>query len=140
LSRDLLGPALAVLARMSLVLADLAGDIIGCALRVHSALGPGLFESTYEECLAYELSRRGLAFRRQVILPLIYDGVSLPRAYSADFVVEGKVLLELKTVEHVLPVHHAQVLTYLKLSGLRKALLINFNTTHLRDGIKSFVN
>ena len=113
--------------------------MIGCALRVHSELGPGLFESAYEACLAHEFGKSNLAFGRQVKLPMRYAGVQLDMAYIADFIVESSVLVELKCVERTLPIHHAQVLTYLRLSGLKKGLLINFNSERLKDGIKSFV-
>lgn len=109
-------------------------------MKVHSAIGPGVFESVYEECVAHELRKAGLSFRRQVTLPLTYDGVVLPRAFSADVIVENAVLVELKTVEKLLPIHGAQLLTYLRLSGMEKGLLINFNTIRLKDGIRSVLN
>ena len=99
-------------------------------------LGPGLLESAYEECLCYELAQQGLRCERQIPLPVVYKGVSLECGYRMDVVVENAVLLELKTVEHLLPVHEAQLLTYLKLSGLRTGLLLNFHTAVLRDGIR----
>jgi GxxExxY protein len=108
-------------------------------MRVHSSLGPGLFESVYEHCLAQEFLKSGLAFKRQVTLPLCYEGIELQRAFVADFIVEASVLVELKSIDRLLTVHSAQVLTYMRLAGLKKALLINFNTVHLRNGIKSFV-
>lgn len=116
-----------------------ATKVIGCALRVHRALGPGLFESIYEQCLAFELAEDGLAFERQVKLPVSYRGCRLEMSFTADFIVESCVLVELKSVERLLPIHGAQVLTYLRVSGLGKGLLINFNTRLLRNGIKSFV-
>jgi GxxExxY protein len=116
-----------------------ATSIIGCAIRVHSALGPGLFERVYEDCLAHELAKAGFAFRRQVTLPLIYDGREFPRAFTADLIVENRVLLELKSIERFLPIYGAQVLTYMRIAGLPKGLLINFNVTLLKLGIKSFV-
>lgn len=124
---------------MALITTPVATAVIGCATRVHSQLGPGLFESVYEECLAHEFLKAGLKFQRQVTLPLIYEGLSLPRAFTADFIVEKSVVVELKSVERILSIHCAQVLTYLRVSGLRKGLLINFNTSLLREGIKSFV-
>lgn len=124
---------------MSLITSPTATAVIGCALRVHQALGPGLFESVYEQCLAYELDDARIPFRRQVKLPMRYAGMDLPMAFTADFIVDEAVLVELKSVERTLSIHHAQVLTYLRLSGLRKGLLINFNTVRLKDGIKSFV-
>lgn len=102
---------------------------------MHKALGPGLLESAYEECLCYELKLRGLAFRRQVDLPLTYKGIKLDCGYRLDVVVEDAVLLELKCVEKVLPIHEAQLLTYLRLSGIRIGLLMNFNVPVMRDGI-----
>ena len=118
----------------------LTGKIIQCAIEVHRGLGPGLLESAYEECLCYELRLAGLRFERQVPLPVVYKEVKLDCGYRQDVVVEGKVLLELKTVETLLPIHEAQLLTYLKLSGIRTGLLMNFNVAVLKDGIKRMVN
>lgn len=114
--------------------------MIGAAIRVHRALGPGLFESIYDPCLARELARRNVPFARQVEIPLIYEGERIGPVFRADLVVGGSLLVELKAVERVHPLHHAQVLTYLRLSGLPQALLINFNVSVLRHGIKSFLN
>ena len=114
---------------------ELTSAIIGGAIEVHRALGPGLLESAYEECLCHELGLRGLAFARQVALPVGYKGVHLDCGYRLDIVVENAVVLELKSVEKVDPVHHAQLLSYLKLSGKKVGLLINFNTPVLKDGI-----
>jgi GxxExxY protein len=102
-------------------------------------LGPGLFESVYEECLAHELRKNGLAFRRQVVMPVTYDGRVFPRAFVADFIVEEQILVELKSVETVLPVHDKQVITYLRLSGLRQAILFNFKSELLKHGMKSYL-
>ena len=113
--------------------------IIGFAIEVHRHLGPGLLESAYEECLCYELQQSGLMFRRQVPLPVIYKAVRLDCGYRIDVVVEKRVILELKTVERLVPVHDAQLLTYLKLSGLKTGLLLNFNAPVLREGIRRFV-
>jgi GxxExxY protein len=113
--------------------------IIGAAITVHRALGPGLFESVYDRCLEYELHKQGLTMERQVALPLIYDGLSIPCAYRADFVVQNEVLIEIKAVDRLLPVHDTQVLTYSRLSGVRQGLLLNFNVPRLVDGIKSFL-
>jgi GxxExxY protein len=124
---------------MSLITSPAATAIIGCALRVHTALGPGLLESAYQECLDLELKKIGLVFKKQVRLPLEYDSVRIPRAYVADFIVENAVLVELKTVDQFLPVHRAQVLTYLRLAKLQKGLLINFRVVRLKDGIKSVI-
>ena len=113
----------------------LTSRIIGAAIEVHKALGPGLLESAYEECLCHELSLLGLAFERQVDLPVRYKGVALDCGYRLDLVVEGEVLLELKCVEKVSPIHEAQLLTYMRLGGCRVGLLLNFNVAALRDGI-----
>jgi GxxExxY protein len=113
--------------------------IIGAAIEVHRHLGPGLLESAYEECLAYELRQSGLAVRRQVPLAVTYKGVTLDCGYRLDVVVEESIILELKTVERLLPIHEAQLLTYLRLSGLRKGLLLNFLVPVLKDGIKRLV-
>jgi len=113
--------------------------IIGFAIEVHRQLGPGLLESAYEECLCYELRHSGLPFRRQVSLPVIYKSVRLDCGYRIDVIVEDKVILEIKTVERLLGVHEAQMLTYLKLSGIRTGLLLNFNSAVLKDGIRRFV-
>lgn len=114
---------------------ELTQEIVGSAIEVHKALGPGLLESAYEECLCYELKTRGLAYKRQVDLPLTYKGIRLDCGYRIDVVVEDKVLLELKCVEKLLPIHEAQLLTYLRLSGIKIGLLMNFNVPVMRDGI-----
>ena len=108
-------------------------------MRVHTALGPGLLESAYQQCLDLEFRKVGLTFRKQVKLALEYDTVRVPRAYVADFIVENAVLVELKTVDQFLPVHRAQVLTYLRIARLQKGLLINFRVVRLKDGIKSVI-
>ena len=113
----------------------LTEKIIGAAIEVHKALGPGLLESTYEDCLAVELMLGGLSFERQVNMPLAYKSISISHGYRCDLIVEGKVIIELKTVERLLSVHDAQVMTYLKLSGIPVVLLINFNAVPLKDGI-----
>lgn len=118
----------------------LSKQIIGAAIEVHRALGPGLLESAYEECVCYELRQQGLAFARQVPLPLVYKGVHLDCGYRIDILVEGLVLIELKTVDQLLPIHEAQLLTYLKLKQLWLGLLINFNVPVLKNGIKRLVN
>ena len=110
--------------------------IIGLANEVHRQLGPGLLESAYEECLCHELRENGVRFHRQVPLPVVYQCVQLDCGYRLDIVVEQRVILELKTVERLMPIHEAQMLTYLKLSGLRTGLLLNFNSVVLRDGIR----
>ncbi|MEW6619648.1 MAG: GxxExxY protein [bacterium] len=114
--------------------------IIGAAIEIHKTLGPGLLESAYEECLCYELSMVGLAFKRQVELPVIYKGFKLDCGYRIDLLVEEKVIVELKAVEQLLPIHEAQLLTYLKMMNKRIGLLINFNVSVLRDGIKRIAN
>jgi GxxExxY protein len=113
---------------------------IGLAIDVHRELGPGLFEATYEECLAFELTQAGLPFERQVPLPVIYKSVRLDLGYRLDIVVENRLILELKTVEHIAAVHEAQMLTYLKLSKINTGLLMNFNSAALKDGIRRFRN
>lgn len=117
----------------------LTEKIIGFAIEVHRQLGPGLLESAYEECLSYELAQSGLQFRRQVPLPVVYKAVRLDCGYRLDLVVEEKIILELKTVERLMPIHQAQILTYLKLSGLHTGLLLNFNSGVLKDGIRRMV-
>ena len=109
--------------------------IIGAAIEVHRSLGPGLLESAYEECLCHELHLRGLDCKRQVPLPLLYKGLKLECGYKIDLIVRDEVVLELKAVERLLPIHEAQLLTYLKLTGKRVGLLINFNVPLLTQGI-----
>ena len=119
---------------------ELSYEIIGAAIEVHRALGPGMLESIYEESLAHELSLRGISFRRQVSLPLIYKGVRLESGYRLDMIVKDLVVLELKAIEHVLPVHEVQLLTYLRLTGKWLGLLLNFHVTVLQRGIRRIVN
>lgn len=114
--------------------------VLSDALKVHSALGCGLLESAYEVCLAYELRQQGLDVQRQVSLPVIYKGEKLEAGYRLDLLVENRVVVELKAVEKFLPLHTAQLLSYLKLSGCRLGYLLNFNVIHMRDGIKRVVN
>ena len=109
--------------------------VIGAAIEVHKALGPGLLESAYGACLAAELWERGIAFEREVPLPVRFKGHTLEIGYRLDFVVQGQVVVELKAVEKIMPVHEAQLLTYLKLSSMRTGLLLNFNAPYMRDGI-----
>jgi GxxExxY protein len=118
---------------------ELTHAIIGCAIKVHTAIGPGLLESAYEKCLTYELVQAGYVVERQVILPLVYDGLLIDAGYRLDLRVDNKVIVEVKAVDKVLPVHHAQLLSYMKLSGLHLALLINFNVVRLVDGVKRFI-
>lgn len=115
-------------------------QVIGSCIDLHRQLGPGLLESAYEECLCFELAQRGVRFERQKPLPVHYKTVNLDCGYGLDLVVEQKIIIELKAVEKLLPVHEAQVLTYLKLSGLTLGLLINFNVPVLKDGIKRVAN
>jgi|SRR5690242_11350969 len=119
---------------------QISREVIGAALRVHSKLGPGLLENTYEACLEYELRNNGLQVARQVGLPVIYDAVRLDLGYRIDLLVEELVVVELKAVETITPVCEAQILSYLKLSGKPLGLLINFNVAHLKNGIRRFVN
>ncbi len=118
---------------------QLTHEIIGAAIEVHRLLGPGLLESAYEECLCHELTLRKLGVQRQVPVPVVYKEVELECGYRLDLVVERKVMLELKSIEAFSPVHEAIMLTYLRLSGYRIGLLINFNVTILKDGIRRFV-
>jgi len=115
-------------------------EIIGAAIQVHRVLGPGLLESAYEACLAFELGRRGLNVEQQKPLPLIYERVKLECGYRIDLLAEGSVVVEIKPVDALAPIHEAQVMSYLKLSGCKLALLINFNVRVLKDGIRRFVN
>ena len=118
----------------------LTGEVIGAAIEVHKALGPGLLESAYEECLCREMVLRELVLKRQVPLPIDYKGIKLDCGYRLDIVVAGKLIIELKACESLQPIHEAQLLTYLKLTGIKVGLLINFNVPVLKDGIKRLVN
>lgn len=118
----------------------ISGQIVDAAMTVHTALGPGLLESAYTACLAYELFERGLKLEAQVPLPLVYRGVKLDVAYRIDLLVEGAVIVELKAISKLLPVHFAQLLSHLKLSGYPLGLLMNFHELHLKDGIKRIIN
>lgn len=118
---------------------EITAKIIGAAIEVHKTIGPGLLESAYEECLAHEMRIRGLNFERQVPLPVAYKGVTLDCGYRLDFPVKKAVVLELKALDALQPIHEAQLLTYLRLSGWTVGLLINFNVPVLRDGIKRVV-
>jgi GxxExxY protein len=119
---------------------DLASKVIGCAIEVHRHLGPGLLESAYEFCLCRELAIKGIPFARQVPLEIQYKGEQIDCAYRMDIVVDGSLHLELKSTESLQSIHQAQIISYLKLSGLKQGLLINFNARVLKDGIKSFLN
>ena len=118
---------------------SLSKQVIGLALEVHKQLGPGLLESTYEKCLAYELSSQGVQFETQKNLPVEYKGIKLDCGYRIDMLVEGKLIIELKAVDSLNHLHEAQLLTYMKLAEIKVGLLINFNTKLLRSGIKRFV-
>lgn len=113
-----------------------AAHIVDAALRVHSKLGAGLLESVYEACLAHELRKRGLKVERQVPIPVIYDGIRFDEGFRVDLLVEGCVIVELKATSNEHPIHKAQLMTYLKLTGLRLGFLINFNKKYIRDGIE----
>ena len=113
--------------------------VLDCSFQVHSALGPGLLESAYEECLYYELLQSGLNVEKQKPLPLIYKEVKLDAGYRIDLLVEKKVIVEIKSIESLADIHMAQILTYLKLSGCKLGLLANFNVRHLKDGIKRVI-
>jgi GxxExxY protein len=127
-------------ARLESWVDEVTEKVIGAAIEVHRRLGPGLMESVYEECLCYELQQARLGFQRQVQLPIVYKGIKLDAGYRMDVVVADAVVLELKAVETLLPVHSAQLLTYLKLSGKSVGLLMNFNEPILRKGLRRLVN
>jgi GxxExxY protein len=117
----------------------LSGKVIGCALQVHRELGPGLLESTYEACLAHELSLAGVHFTLQQTLPVCYRGLRLDCGYRVDLLVENELIMEIKSVDQILGIHEAQLLTYLKLAGLRIGLLLNFNVPLLKNGLKRYM-
>jgi len=117
----------------------LTEKVIGCAIEVHRALGPGLLESTYEHCLVHELDSRGIPFKVQWPLPVEYKSTRLDCGYRVDLLVEDSLILELKAVEEIKNIHEAQLLTYMKLAGINKGLLLNFNVSRLKDGIRRFV-
>ncbi len=117
----------------------LTGKIIKAAIEVHKALGPGLLESAYDKCLSKEFDIIQLIYKNQVELPIVYKGIKVDAGYRIDKIIEDKVIIELKAVEHLLSVHKAQLLTYMKLTGIRVGLLINFSVSVLKDGIKRMV-
>ncbi|MCE5269592.1 MAG: GxxExxY protein [Planctomycetaceae bacterium] len=125
---------------MNLEINQVSGQIVDAAMKVHSALGPGLLESAYEVCLLCELHKRGMEADAQVAVPIVYESVRIDAGYRIDLLVEDSVIVELKSVSDVLPIHRAQLLSYLKLSGKKLGLLINFNVVHLKDGITRMVN
>lgn len=119
---------------------EISGQVIGAAIAVHQELGPGLLESAYEACLVHELRQRGVQTEQQIPQPVFYKGLQLECGYRLDLLVENRVIVELKAVETLLPIHEAQLLTYLKLRQLRLGLLINFNVPILKNGIKRILN
>ncbi len=118
---------------------DLSGKIIGCAIEVHKLLGPGLLESAYEECLVFELIRNGIAVERQIPIPVVYKDIKLDCGYRLDLKIERKIIIEIKSVDCLAPIHDAQILTYMRFSKIKIGLLLNFNVTSLKHGIKRFV-
>ena len=124
---------------MTLLHQELTGSILDCAYKVHTALGPGLLESAYEECLYYELDKYGFLVLKQKPMPLVYEEKKLDLGYRIDLFVENKVIIEVKSVETINPIHFAQIMTYLKLSGCRIGFLINFNVNALKEGIKKII-
>lgn len=120
---------------------QISGTILDACFHIHCALGPGLFESVYEEVLCYELTtKRGLFVQRQHPIPVIYDALKMELGFRADLIVERKVIVEIKSIDLLAPVHHKQLLTYLRLTGLKVGLLVNFNETLIKDGVKRIVN
>ena len=119
---------------------QISGEIIGAAIDVHSELGPGLLESVYEECLAYELMLRNILFERQKPIPVMYKGKPIDCGFRLDLLVSDSIVVELKTVDQILPVHQAQLMTYLKLTGCKLGLILNFNVEKMMKGIKRMVN
>jgi len=119
---------------------EIGDAIIASAMKVHTALGPGLLESPYETCLFYELERQGLPVQRQALIPIRYEDLSIDNGYRIDLLVADRVVVELKTVEAILPVHRGQLLSYLRLGGFKLGYLLNFNVTRLRDGIVRMAN
>ena len=119
---------------------ELSGEILDAAISVHKEMGPGLLESVYELCLLEELQMRNIKVRSQVYLPLLYKGIELEKNFRMDLLVENEIIIEIKTVEFILPVHEAQIISYLKLADKRLGLLINFNVALLKNGFKRYVN
>ena len=117
----------------------LSNKVIGCSIEVHKTLGPGLLESTYEQCLAHELTQADIPFKLQCSLPVKYKDITISCGYRLDLLIDDSLIIELKTIERFLPIHQAQLLTYMKLSGISTGLLINFNVTILKNGIKRLV-
>ncbi len=121
-------------------LESIAREIVDSAMRVHTRLGPGMLESAYEACMEYELSRRSLGVKKQVPMPIRYDDIVLDIGYRLDLLVEDAIVIELKSVPNILPIHTAQVLSYLRAGEYRVGFLLNFNTVHMRDGIRRVIN
>jgi GxxExxY protein len=119
---------------------QISGEIVDAAIKVHSALGPGLLENAYRCCMLHELTKRGLKVVPEMILPVIYDGVRIDVGYRLDLIVEDCVIIEAKSVQKLIPIHEAQLLTYLKLSGVKVGLLMNFNVLRMKEGIKRLIN
>lgn len=119
---------------------QLGETVLGCAIRVHKSLGPGLLESAYETCLAHEFDKSGLSYRRQVVLPVMYDGIRIDPGYRIDLLVANAVVIEVKAAERIIDVHQAQLLSYLRLGGYKLGYILNFNVTKMRDGIIRLVN
>ena len=119
---------------------EISKHIVDAAFRIHTTLAPGLFESVYQVALAYEFNKRGLSFERQKPIPVVYEGIRLVKGFRADFIVENKVIIELKSVEVTAPIHRKQLLTYLRLADKRLGLLINFDVILIKDGISRVVN
>jgi GxxExxY protein len=118
---------------------ELSNRVIGCALEVHREMGPGLLESTYEQCLAHELKLNDISFKLQQPQPVDYKGIRLDCGYRTDLLIEDSLIIELKSVEQIKGIHEAQLLTYMKLAGIKTGLLMNFNVRRLKEGIKRFV-
>jgi GxxExxY protein len=125
---------------LSMDIQSVSGEVVDSAIKVHSVLGPGLMENVYKTCLAFELRKRGLEVQTEVPCPVIYEGLKIDGGYRIDLIVERCVVVELKAVDRILEVHDAQLLSYLRLSGHKLGLRINFNVVHLKDGIKRMVN
>jgi GxxExxY protein len=118
---------------------DLAGELVDSAFKVHQTLGPGLLESVYEACVGIELTKRGISYETQATIPLVYEGVKVEGGFRLDMLVEKSIVLEIKAVDKLLPIHQSQLLTYLKLSNLRLGLLINFNVLMFKEGVKRII-
>ena len=131
---------LGVFARKNMTENELSKIIVDCCFKIHTKLGPGLLESVYEEILTYELKKAGLRIKRQQGLPVVYDELKMDLGFRADIIVEDKVIIELKSIEAIAPVHLKQLLTYLKITGIKLGLLINFNEALIKDGIRRVVN